>query len=248
VKTSWIATDLDGTLIGRIRKINSLPATWKHQEDVGSTPSSWICPKTRALMGVLAAHFGIVPVTARDFSSFCRVAIPGLPFGEGAVLANGAILLKPDTMEPDAEHDARVEAILGSWAPILNDLIRQVHDLGQDQNVQARLVKSNLKLPAYLVFKASEVFWSGDPGQTVRNILQAAGLRTTCLGREVQGLPPGLSKRMGVEAFARRFHDGAPPLLGFGDHQEDLGFLELAEFMAIPRISFLAERFHDSAP
>lgn len=198
-------------------------------------------------MGLLATRFGIVPVTARDFFSFRRVAIPGLPFGEGGVLANGAILLKPDTMEPDAEHDARVEAMLGPWGPILDELIQQVHNLGQNQYVQARLVASNVNLPAYLVVKASEVFWSGEAGQTVRNILQAAGLRTACLGREVQGLPPGLSKRMGVEAFARRFHDGAPPLLGFGDHQEDLGFLELAEFMAIPRKSFLAERFHDSA-
>ena len=248
MKTSWIATDLDGTLIGRIRKSNSLPATWKHQEDVGSSPSSWICPKTHTLMGVLATHFGIVPVTARDISSFRRVAISGLPFGVGAVLANGAILLKPGTMEPDAEHDAKVEVMLKSWRPILDDLIQQVHDLRQNQNIQARLVASNVDLPAYLVVKASEVFWSGEAGKTVRNILQAAGLRTACLGREVQGLPPGLSKRMGVEAFARRFHDGAPPLLGFGDHQEDLGFLKLAEYMVIPRISFLAERFHDSAP
>lgn len=248
MKTSWIATDLDGTLIGRIRKSNSLPATWKHQEDVGSSPSSWICPNTHTLIKSLARQFGIIPVTARDFSSFCRVAIPGLPFGEGAVLANGAILLKPDSMVPDSEHDAWIESILGSWKVILNDVIRQIQDLRQDQNIQARLVASNVNLPAYLVLKADDGFWSEERGQNAQKILQSSGLRTARLGREIQALPPGLSKQMGVEAFARRFRGGTLPFLGFGDTQEDLGFLGLSDFIAVPRSSALAERLHDPKP
>jgi hydroxymethylpyrimidine pyrophosphatase-like HAD family hydrolase len=194
-------------------------------------------------MSALAQVFGIVPVTARDLASFRRVAIKTLAFSQGAIVANGAILLRPDSMIPDEEHDAQVEAILVQWKEILCDIIERVHSLELGGGVRARLVSSNVDAPAYMVVKADESFWPSDLGQNILEILQTTGLRTAHFGREVQAVPPGLSKRLGVEAFARRFRDGTLPVLALGDTNEDLGFLELAEFMAIPRLSQLAQRF-----
>jgi hydroxymethylpyrimidine pyrophosphatase-like HAD family hydrolase len=244
----WIATDLDGTLIGRLRHENSLPATWVTAPDASPAPSSWIPQSTHSLMSALAQVFGIVPVTARDLASFRRVAIKTLPFSQGAIVANGAILLRPDSMIPDEEHDAQVEAILVQWKEILCDIIERVHSLELGDGVRARLVSSNVDAPAYMVVKADESFWPSDLGQNILEILQTAGLRTAHFGREVQAVPPGLSKRLGVEAFARRFRDGALPVLALGDTNEDLGFLELAEFMAMPRVSQLAERLNGDKP
>lgn len=240
----WIATDLDGTLIGRHRHEGSVPATWLHEPDSEPTPSSWIPRATHSFMSTLAKAFSIVPVTARDLASFSRVAIESLPFHDGAVVANGAILLKPGSMTPDKEHDAQVETVLIGWKQVLYDLIERVHGLQLGVGIRARLVTSNVDAPAYMVVKADESFWPTDSGQTVLEMLQTAGLRTAQFGREVQGVPCGLSKRAGVEAFARRFKNGALPLLGLGDTHEDLGFLGLAEFMAMPRSSQLAEKLN----
>lgn len=240
----WIATDLDGTLIGRHRHEDSLPATWLQESDSEPTPSSWITRATHSFMSTLAQAFSIVPVTARDLASFSRVTIESLSFRDGAVVANGAILLKPESMTPDEEHDAQVETILIEWKQALCDLIERVHGLQLGVGVRARLVSSNVDAPAYMVVKADESFWSMDSGQAVLEMLQTAGLRTAHFGREVQGVPPQLSKRGGVEAFARRFKNGALPLLGLGDTREDLGFLGLAEFMAMPRSSQLADKLN----
>ena len=235
----WIAADLDGTLFSRVRTSGAVAATWR--EDA---PSSWMPAPCHALFSRLALHFRIVPVTARDLASFSRVRIEGLPLRDGAVIANGAVILEPGTMAPDAKWDAELEPQLAEWTEQLEEMwawLRE-HSAGI---ATPRLVASNTPYPAYLVVKAHDGFWSTTQGRDLCDGIAHFGCRAAQIGRELQVLPPSISKRLGLLAFARRHCTGAPPLLAFGDMPEDLGFLGEAEFLAAPTASTLGRRWRD---
>ena len=75
-----------------------------------------------ALLSGLVQLFRVVPVTARDLDSFSRVSIEGLPLKDGAIIANGAIPLRPGTMTPDPEWDEELAPHLAAWADPLAEM------------------------------------------------------------------------------------------------------------------------------
>ena len=215
----WIATDLDGTLFSRAHSEGAIAATWR-DSDGGQEPSSWIPATRHTLLSRLAAHFTVVAVTARDLASYSRVRVEGLPFNSGAVVANGAILIRPGDMKPDPDWDAEI-------AP--------------------QLAASHTAHPAYLVAKAEDGFWSTSEGCELRAALSPLGCRIAEIGRELQVLPPVVSKQIGVAALQKRYFNENPPLLAFGDKPEDLGFLAGAVFMAAPADSTLGKRWRNGS-
>ena len=195
-----------------------------------------------ALFKSLASAFPIVAVTARDAASFARVRIDGVPLRAGAIIANGAVRIKPGGDLPDEEWDEEIEPQLAAWSQPLAEICARLSE--QSVGIAApRLVASNTPHPAYLVAKAYDGFWSTPQGQTLCESIAQFGCRLTEVGRELQVLPPPVSKRIGLLAFAHRYCAGAPPMLAFGDMPEDLGFLGEAEFLASPAASTLGRRW-----
>lgn len=238
----WIATDLDGTLFGREHPPDAVPATWKTGEP--PQPSSWMPTECHTLFTALAERFRLVPVTARDLDSYARVRIDGVPFHHGAVIANGAILLRPGDMTPDPAWDEEMAARLAPWAGPLAEAAAILDARGAGL-VRARLVASHTPYPAYLVAKADHDYWTSEAGLAVRDAIAHFPGRVAEHGRELQVLPPPVSKAAGVEAFMRRFTGNRPPVLALGDMPEDAPFMARAAFVAAPSSSRLGRRWHD---
>lgn len=245
MNTEWIATDLDGTLFSRAHSHGAIAATWRKVENGSLVPSSWMPATRHALFSRLSTVLPLIPVTARDADSFARVKVESVPLQSGAILANGAILLNPGTMQSNAEWDSRMATELAPWTPVLNEMMR-VLAVQSGGSVIPRLVESHTPHPAYMVAKAAEGFWSTETGLKLREALAPFGCRVAELGRELQVLPPPVSKRNGLHGFSMLHHGGVPPLLAFGDMVEDLGFLLDAEFAAAPVDSPLARRWRDA--
>lgn len=243
-RTEWIATDLDGTLFSRLTSEGAVAATWRLLDDGSTQPSSWMPRARHAFLSKVSTLFRVVPVTARDAASFSRVQIDGVPLRDGAVLANGAILLQPGTMIPDPAWDAEIGPQLAQWAQPLIEMAARLSE-ASGGTVVPRLVESHTPHPAYLVAKATDGFWSELSGRRLREVLAPFKCRVAELGRELQVLPPPTSKRVGVAAFARAYCGGEPAVLALGDMPEDLGFLREAEFLAAPADSTLARRWCD---
>jgi len=240
----WIATDLDGTLFSREYEGGAVPATWKRavQEGGAPEPSSWMPGARFALFSGLVEQFRIVPVTARDWTSYSRVKIEKIPLNDGAIVSNGAILLQPGSMTPDPDWDAEVGPQLAEWAEPLSEMVALLTEKSGGR-VVPRLVESHTPFPAYLVAKATVGYWSTPEGLELRGHLAPFGCRVAEIGRELQVLPPPVGKPIGVTAFMRRYCEGKAPLLALGDMPEDMGFLSQAAFMAAPVGSTLAERW-----
>jgi hypothetical protein len=238
-RADWVATDLDGTLFSRAESEGAVAATWKRQEIGEPLPSSWMPGARHRLFAGLSRIFRVVPVTARDFDSYSRVKIAGVPLRDGAILANGAIFLRPGDMQPDPEWDAEIGPQLAQWAGPLEEIGAKLRDLSGGR-VVPRLVASHTPHPAYLVAKATDGFWSEAEGLGLREALAPFRCRIAEIGRELQVLPPPIGKRLAVAAFARRYCDGAAPVLALGDMPEDLGFMSQAAFFGTPSGSKLA--------
>ncbi|MES2570899.1 MAG: hypothetical protein V4710_12705 [Verrucomicrobiota bacterium] len=243
IRTEWIATDLDGTLFSRDHTPDAVAATWKRPlspEAASRQPSSWMPAPRHTLFARLVRSFCVVPVTARDFDSFSRVQIHEVPLRDGAILANGAVFLRPGTMEPDAEWDDQIAPQLAEWSEPLKEMAATLQEQSGGR-VVPRLVASNTPYPAYMVAKATDGFWSAAEGLGLREALAPFRCRIAEVGRELQVLPPPVGKRLGLAAFSRMHCGGRAPLLALGDMPEDLGFLSEAVFMATPAGSKLAE-------
>lgn len=237
VRKNWIAVDLDGTLFSRDQAPGAIPATWRDH-----SPSSWMPAPRHELFTEMARLFRMVPVTARDQDSFSRVRIEALELRDGAVIANGAILLKPVTMTPDPDWSAEIKSQLADWSEPLAEM-RSWMERNAAGSARVRLVGSDTSHPAYLVAKADDGFWSSVRGLELRAGLAPFGCRIAEFGRELQVLPPPISKKRGLLAFARRHCADLAPLLAFGDMPEDLGFMGQAEFLAAPLHSTLGRRW-----
>ncbi|RYD84741.1 MAG: hypothetical protein EOP84_04665 [Verrucomicrobiaceae bacterium] len=238
-RPDWIATDLDGTLFSRQTSPGAVAATWRIDADGCEHPSSWMPRARHALLSRMHSLFRIVPVTARDFTSFSRVRIDGVLLRDGAILSNGAVILHPGSMTPDPAWDEELAPQLAEWIEPLKEMAALLSS-ASGGTVIPRLVESNTPYPAYLVAKATEGFWGELDGLRLREVLAPFKCRVAELGRELQVLPPPISKRIGVAAFARLYSNNVPALLALGDMPEDLGFMREAEFIAAPADSTVA--------
>lgn len=238
----WLAVDLDGTLLRRDFSVGAHVATWR-VVDGEREPSSWFPAAEHMLLAHLAQAFHVVPVTARDVASFGRVLLRDVPCESGAVVANGAIILRPGDMLPDQRWRATMCDELAAWMEPLGQMAVLIQERSEGL-ARARLIGSDTPYPAYLVGKADDGFWSSDIGLDVRERLAPFGCRIAVLGRELQVLPPPVSKRRATQVFARMHQGGRAPLLAMGDVDEDIAFMRDAVFMAAPTDSSLGRKWH----
>lgn len=236
----WVATDLDGTLFSRHwLGAGAVPGTWREQAvSDGLTPlrepSSWVRPETHRLLLALAGTASIVPVTARDEASFSRVSVPGLRLNGPAILANGALVLGFDG-RPDPQWVEQMHLMLGPWRQRLEHLC-EVFIQRSGHMARPRLVAGAESLPAYLVAKAPDGWWTGEEGGSLLASLAAevAGCCVAILGNELQVLPPGLGKAAALLFVQQHYFAGQAPLLCLGDQVADLAFMRLGGLLATP--------------
>lgn len=247
IPRDWVATDLDGTLFSRHWAHESaIPGTWREiacpDGSLQREPSSWVRPETHRLLMALASAATIVPVTARDFASYSRVAVPGLCMNGPAILANGAIVLSPDG-SADRQWVAQISQLLGPWQQRLERLC-EIFIQRSGHIARPRLVAGPNDLPAYLVAKAPEGWWGGEEGVALLAeiaVEDTYGCSMAVLGNELQILPTGFNKAAALRFVQHRYFAGQSPLLCLGDQIPDLQFMHLGGLLATPAESTLAK-------
>lgn len=244
----WVATDLDGTLFSRHwADASAIPGTWREILGSGAggpqrEPSSWVRPETHRLLLALASSATIVPVTARDEASFSRVDVPGLRLSGPAILANGAIVLSSEG-SPDQQWVTQISQMLAPWRQRLERLCK-IFIQRSGHIARPRLVAGPAGLPAYLVAKAPEGWWTGEEGTVLlaeMAVADTAGCCVAVLGNELQILPTGLDKAAALRFVQQRYFGGQAPLLCLGDQVPDLEFMNLGGMLATPAESTLAK-------
>jgi hydroxymethylpyrimidine pyrophosphatase-like HAD family hydrolase len=191
--------------------------------------------------------FRLVPVTARDLTAFHRISVEGLPFTDGAVIANGAVLLVPGTMEPDEDWSQEMARLLAPWQHPL----KRAQEFLDGAAIPTRLITGSRvngeSVPSLVgIAMRRDVLLQGRlrSEEALMSCFDGEGLRVADLGPELHLLPPFVGKQIGLRAFVERHAGGCGPLLALGDTPEDLGFMQNSTFMGLPTRSPLAERLN----
>lgn len=240
----WIATDLDETLFGREwAGEDSVPGTWRRCDDAASirVPSSWVPVAHYRLVSTLALYFDIVPVTARDLTSFQRVSIDGVSMEGVAVLSNGGLVLNNEGNVDEEWFDLASELT----KPWVSQLI-EFHDWLLQQDIgplRPKMIEGARGMPSYVVAKAPHEWWeTPEAEELLTQAVERSSLSFSHHKNELQALTPVLNKKVATEFVLKKYYEGKSPLLSLGDVPGDVGFMRLASFMATPRDSKLSHK------
>lgn len=239
VREDWIATDLDGTLFSREwGRGNAIPATWKTSESAGADPipSSWVPFATHRIYAAFGKIACIVPVTARDYTSFSRVSIREVPLNGFAVLSNGGIVLDASG-NVDEEWHEMIKDRIGQWNNLLRDFCSWLKEVSSGV-ARTRVVEGAHGLAVYVGAKAPEEWWKSEQGLArLQECDYWKPLEVSLLKNELQAIPPFVGKQIAVEYLRDKHFAGRDPLLCIGDMDQDLPFIRLGHLMAAPRES-----------
>jgi hypothetical protein len=203
-------------------------------------PLSFMTPLQQHLFDLLGGAATIIPATARNFDAFRRVQ---LSFHSLAILDFGGVILHPDgTLDPG--WDAQVRPLALSIGEELSEICRSLADFSSAQSlcVQPRIIH-DFGMGLYIVMKHP----AGDVA-----ILEH--IRTEALARldrerffvhandnNLSVVPRFLGKEQAVR-YVLAHHVGEEPILtvGVADSLSDAPFLNLCDFVLLPRGSQLA--------
>lgn len=238
-KTPVILTDLDDTLFSTLKSypgVDPETLTQVAASKVGS--HSYMCARRQALLDWLGAGATVIPVTARSLDAYQRVK---LDFTEGAVLANGALILGLDGAV-DAAWFERVrgccEGAMPAFASALEavaafqckDEIVRVNRHFHGETLIGMTIKSNDPADAVALPVLTEM------NRLLDRIERRDRIVTHLNGNNLALVPVGVSKRAAVEYLLETREDLAGrPLIGAGDSTSDLPFMDLCDMMMIPR-------------
>jgi hydroxymethylpyrimidine pyrophosphatase-like HAD family hydrolase len=249
---NWIATDLDGTLFSRDwEDDDSIPGTWHSPSNESAEqerrPSSWVPLAVHKLYRALAEMATIVPVTARDYASYSRVDIPGLPLSQIAVLSNGALVLNGDGTVDEHWHEIFVERIRETVEEVVEFRKWIVSEGGID--LRSRIVFGAHEVPGFVVAKADGDWWKSKRGVRIMEGCSRFPALSVSLGNnELQALPRGVSKELAVRYLCEVYFEGEPPLLCLGDRTQDVPFMSLGKMIATPSLSSIHTAIPPSPP
>lgn len=235
-----VFVDLDDTLFQTWSKCPEAELPHLRQcAEAGNGRHSYATRPQAALFAWLAATTELVPVTARGTDAYSRVS---LSFADGAVLANGAVVLLPGG-DIDAEWSATVADGLAGAQPTMRRLLEQGRRLavGMGLDLRSWLVEE-AGSAAYVVFK-DNVDGGGAGLVALSTALDLPdGWKLHRNGNNLAYIPPCISKKSACERLIARARaaDPARPVLGFGDSASDLAFMGLCDFMATPTCGQIA--------
>ncbi|MCK2055274.1 hypothetical protein [Methylobacterium sp. 37f] len=238
-----VLVDLDDTLFQSARK--SPPAEAKHLTLAAEAANGHHSYATRAqtnLFRWLSETAEVVPVTARGSGAFARVR---LPFRNGAVLANGAVVLLPDR-KVDAAWRAEVARGLTDARSDLDLLLNRGRQIALEAGLQLRswIVEED-GIGAYTVFKDNIDENGAGLAILADALAPPAGWSVHRNSNNMAYIPACISKRLACERLvtgARRSDPGRL-VVGIGDSVSDFGFMALCDLIATPSRGQLAELF-----
>lgn len=236
-----VLVDLDDTLFQSRRKCPAVEAG--HLALAAEASNGRHSYATRAqgnLFAWLSQTAEVVPVTARGSEAYARVR---LPFRHGAVLTNGAVILRPDGRE-DAAWRAEVAGALAGVGGDLERLLDRGRRLAHDAGLRLRswIVREG-GLGAYAVFKDDADADGAGLAVLAGALAAPPGWTLHRNGNNMAYIPSCISKRRACERLLTgvRRSDPGRLVVGIGDSVSDLGFMTLCDLMATPSRGQLAD-------
>ncbi|HWS39747.1 MAG TPA: hypothetical protein VN247_00485 [Arenimonas sp.] len=240
-KRPLVLIDLDDTLFQTARKMNNKVSWHTATLDVNGSPNGYMSNVQKSFVEWLLASADVVPVTARSVEAYQRV---NLPFANGAICANGGVILQSNGFR-DCDWHAQMTEMLASYQDRLHALSKQTLEIGAELGYSLRgWVVEEAGLANYVVTKHNEK--SDDVLTSVLSEVESRGLLTDIYvhgnGNNLAFIPVALSKRNAVQEWISRdiALNGERPLLGFGDSLSDLGFMDECHWWGTPINSQLA--------
>ncbi|WP_287226377.1 hypothetical protein [Mesorhizobium sp.] len=227
-----VFADLDDTLFQTRAKC---PKGSQHKLALAAISSnghhSMMTPRQVAILDWLLSTSQVIPVTARGTTAYGNVKIA---FNSYAIVANGAVILKPDGAHLKEWHDVISKELI-PHREALNKVLeigRQGAEAGK-MSVRSWIVEE-MEMATYAVFKEN----NGD-GKRLAELkfeFDDAGWIRHHNGNNFALIPPPVSKRRAVEFLLKklRSESGDRPAIGFGDSASDLGYLNLCDWWGAP--------------
>lgn len=236
-----IFTDIDDTIMKTARKITtdiSLLNIGAYNHD--GQPLSYIDAKRYQLIEQLLVKHVTIPVSARSRKSFDNL---NLTFNHHAVLNFGATIIDKSKKLDTGWYDHiknQVEKLAFTVCQI--EIKKQI--LGNFPHIEYKEVAED-GVNAYLNFRD----YQKNP-QTLDNvkknlilILDSYGLGEQMYfyqtDRDLALIPKFIKKELAVEYLLQNHYSKDDLLIGLGDHQNDLSFMGLCDFILLPTDSML---------
>lgn len=228
-----LLVDLDDTLFQTRRKC---PEAFADRLIVAATAAngahSLMTPRQKSMLDWMLAGADVVPVTARGSVAYRNVDIP---FANGAILANGALILDADG-EPDPVWANHMHEQLGPLRSALEDVLDQARSAAAELGLDVRswLVEEG-GLATYAVVKEN-----GGDGEALRKLpLSISGLEDWTVhhnGNNLGLIPGRTSKAKAAAYLIDKIRHETPdrPIIGIGDSVSDLGFMRLCDLWSTP--------------
>lgn len=232
-----IYTDLDDTLFTTLKGYRDVDqSTLLRVTTAKNGNHSFMCGQRQSILKWIEAGATLVPVTARSLDAYNRVTLSADRFVDGAVLNNGALILRPDGSE-DEEWSAVVQGHCDLATPVMEDLIEMLEAAPCDIRIHRHM---NGDVMLGMTVKSNE--------ESERGVLMNVGLAqemskdklrgrvvTHCNGNNLAFVPVGVSKKNAVEYLMRTREDLAGrPSIGAGDSLADLPFMSLCDMLLVP--------------
>jgi hydroxymethylpyrimidine pyrophosphatase-like HAD family hydrolase len=206
---------------------------------------SLMTPRQKSMVEWMLAGADVIPVTARGSVAYRNVDIP---FANGAILANGALILRPDG-ESDVVWAKQIHDQLVPMRSILQGVLDQARSAAAEIGLDVRswLVEEG-GLATYAVIKENH----GD-GLNLKNLpSRISGIEGWTVhhnGNNLGIVPPQFSKSKAVEYLIDKIRHETPdrPIIGIGDSVSDLGFMRLCDLWSTPTGSQIDHSLHQKA-
>lgn len=234
-----IFTDLDDTLFSAKHTADRLVgATQATDSPTGRI--SYMTQNEQKLLNWMQAGNAVIPVTARAHDAFARVR---LPFAQGAILSNGAVILTADGT-PDTKWAAYTRYCATAAKPALLAIAKAFQadaDIScalhwHDDVCQGVTLKSRDRSPSSIQNMMETV------AEQTKDWDLEASLWTHKNSNFIAFVPQGISKKDAVKRFLQTHPDLATrPSVGVGDSTSDLGFMSLCDMMLIPQRSQISD-------
>ena len=240
-----ILTDLDDTIFASAHHFP--PEQHEHlhlSAHEGRLSPSYMCDRRKAILSWLENGGTVIPATARELSGYNDVA---LPFHDGAIVANGAIILNPDNTEDQVWRD-KMESIL----------LEARHALEAVEDALKTFDKTNTLFQIdyyhcgdHAYGMTAKVLNQKVDQQEIEETLAAQlaenGLfdhvRPSWVNEYLGFMPNGVGKAPAVEYLLKTRPDlQNRPTIGMGDAPTDLEFMALCDLLVIPKNSKNAQK------
>lgn len=236
--------DLDDTLFSSLRRQRSGVELVPAATLVDGSVICYANPAQRLMHTMLVGNATVVPVTARNVAAFRRVL---LPFVGAAICSHGATVLQHDGCVDESWREV-MAGTLAAAREHLEDFVTMAGFLADVRGGRVRTwLVGDGGDPAYAVIKHPH-----HDEDAIRLLAETAvadwlkahpGFRLHVNGNNIALLPPGVGKAPAVAHVIARLRDRglAEVVVGAGDSDTDLEFLELCDVMLLPARSQLVD-------